>query len=311
MGLQTLRNLPYGRGRWRYSEEGYVEKGPFPKAKTRVIVSEREYKEDTGSATLELLARNAGQHGRVHYATDPNVTALSPCVPDTIFETKETVLWFLAIDPDNEHETGDAQRWENKLTLTHERLNLPAGKRRVELTVKPRGTIRWNITAANPKEGAVYTGPIDIPGDAETTVYVYAEDQGVGAARNFIIPRLDQKGPTIVKTQPARLRKKLDFRGSTDTYAALVDLEAMRAALSDVSLTIGEGAKAITMRFGSDIALHGRYIRPFIDRSREILNDPKADVVLRVNDVAFNSGHDLETFAEKQRLDLAAGDIDQ
>ena len=310
-GLETLRKLAEGRGRWRYSEEGYVEKGPFPKAKTRVIISERDYKEDTGTATLEVLARNAGQHGRVHFAQNSNVSALSLAVPDTIFETNDTVLWFLAVDPDGEHETGEAQRWENKLTLTHERINLAGGKRRVELTVKPRGTIRWNITGANPKEGAVYTGPIDLPGEAEMTVYVYAEDQTVGAARSFIIPRIDQKGPTIIKTQPAHLRKKLDFRGSSDTYSALGDLEPVHATLSDVSLTVGEGAKAITTRFGSDIPLHGRDIRPFIDRAREILNDQKADVVLRVNDVAFASGHDLESFAEKQKLELATGDIDQ
>jgi hypothetical protein len=215
-----------GLGPWKYSEEGCVEKGPFPKAKTRVIVSERDYKEETGTATLEVLARDAGQYGRVHYAKDSNVTADSP-VADTILETDATVLWFLAIDPDREHETGEVKRWENKLTLTHQPVLLPGGKRRVELTVKPRGIIRWNTTGANPKEGAVYTGPIDIAGEAETAVYAYAEDQGVGAARNFTIPRFGQTGPSIVRTQPAHLRKKLDFRGSTETYAALVTLESL------------------------------------------------------------------------------------
>jgi hypothetical protein len=243
-GLEALRKIAEGRGRWRYSEEGYIEKGPFPKAKTRVIVSERDYKEDTGTATLEVLARDAGQHGRVHYAKDSNVTADSPCVPDTIYETDETVLWFLAIDADREHETGEAKRWENKLMLTHHPVLLTGGKRRVELTVKPRGTIRWNTTGANPKEGTIYAGPIDVPGDAETTVYAYAEDHGVGAARNFTIPRSGQTGPSIVKAKPARLRKKLDFRGSTETYAALANLESVQATFAGgVSLTIGEGAR--------------------------------------------------------------------
>ena len=133
----------------------------------------------------------------------------------------------------------------------------------------------------------------------------------MGAARKFIIPRVDQKGPTIIKSEAARLRKKLDFRGSSDTYGALQLLEPMHATLSDVSLTIGEGAKAITMRFGSDIPLHGRDIRPFIEKARETLNDDKADVVLRVNEVAFSSGHDLEVFAEKQRIEIGTGDVDQ
>ena len=311
-GLETLRKIAEGRGRWRYSEEGYVEKGPFPKAVTRVIVSERDYKEETGTATLEVLARDAGQHGRVHYAKEPNVTANSPCVPDSIFETDDTVLWFLAVDADGEHETGEAKRWENKLTLTHNPVVLPGGKRRVELTVKPRGTIRWNTTGANPKEGAVYAGAIDIPGDAETTVYAYAEEQNVGASRSFTIPRADQAGPSIVKAQPARLRKKLDFRGSTETYSALVNLESLQATLEGgVSLTIGEGAKAVTLRFGSDTAIQGAVIRIFIEAARDALVNPGADVVLRLEEVQFLSGHDLETFLEKQKLNVATGEVEQ
>jgi hypothetical protein len=126
-GLETLRKIAEGRGIWRYSEEGYVEKGPFPKAKTRVILSERDYKEESGTATLEVLARDAGQHGRVHYAKDSNVTVDSPFISDAIYETDETVLWFLAIDPDREHETGEPTRWSNKLTLTHQPVVLPGG----------------------------------------------------------------------------------------------------------------------------------------------------------------------------------------
>ena len=30
-GLEALRKIAEGQGRWRYSEDGYIEKGPFPK----------------------------------------------------------------------------------------------------------------------------------------------------------------------------------------------------------------------------------------------------------------------------------------
>jgi hypothetical protein len=310
-GLEELRKLAVGRGRWRYSEEGYVEKGPFPKTKARAKVSERDYNEETGMATLEIVARDSGPHGRVHYAKDSAVSAASPCVPDTIYETNETVLWFLAVDPDGEHESEDATKWTNRLTITHH-VTVVGGKRRVELTVKPRGAIRWNITGANPKEGAVYAGPIDLPGDAETTVYTFAEDQGVGAARNFTIPRVDHAGPSIVKTKPARLHKKLDFKGSTETFSALVTLEQLQAKLAGgVALTIGEGTQAVTTRFGSDTVIDGPAVRAFIDAARNALQNETADVVLRLEDVRFLSGHDLETFAEKQRIDIASGDVEQ
>ena len=311
-GLDTLRRKAESEGRWRSPDEGYIEKGPFPKAKTRVIYSQRDYKEESGTATLEVHAKDAGPQGRIHFAAVPPVTAASLRLPDSVHETDATVLWFLAVDPDGQHETGEATRWENKLTLTHERQILPSGKRRVELTVKPRGEIRWNLTGANPKEGAVYTGPIEIPGDAEATVYVYAEDQGVGTQRNFTIPRAEQSGPSIVKTQPAKLRKKLDYRGSTEAYVALGDLEGLQATLAGgVSLTVGEGATAVTTRFGSDTAISGGVVRTFIDAARGALNNPLAEVVLRLEDVQFKSGHDLETFLEKQNIEAGTGDIEQ
>ena len=60
----------------------------------------------------------------------PDVSTDSPIIPDTIFPTTATILWFLAVDPDGKHETGEPMRWSNKLTLTHQRTTLPGGKRR-------------------------------------------------------------------------------------------------------------------------------------------------------------------------------------
>ncbi len=311
-GLDTLRKLAEGAGRWKTSEEGYIEKGPFPKARTRVLASERDYKEDKGLAVLEILAKDAGPHGRIHFASEPGVTADSPVVRDTIFETDETVLWFLAVDPDGTHETGEPLRWENKLTLTHERIVLPGGKRRVHLTVKPRGVIRWNTTGANPKEGVVYSGPIDLPDNAEVIVYAYAEDRGVGASRSFNIPRADQVGPIIDKTKPARLHRKLDFAGNTEAFVALNRLDQLQAILANgVSLSVGQGGAAISTRFGSDAKIKVSDVRRFIEAAREALQSPLADVVLKIEDLQFLSGHDLETFLADSRLDATAGEVEQ
>ena len=70
------------------------------------------------------------------------MSASSPAVPDFTFETDETVLWFLAVDPEGKHETGPAEKWTNTLTITHDPKEV-MGKRTVTLTVKPRGEIRF------------------------------------------------------------------------------------------------------------------------------------------------------------------------
>ena len=134
----------------------------------------------------------------------------------------------------------------------------------------------------------------------------------MGASRSFTIPRADQAGPSIDKSRPARLRKKLDFRGSTDAFAAIVQFEGLQVKLaSGVSLSVGEGAAAITTRFGSDARIQAADLRRFIEAGREALQNPTADVLLRIEDLLFRSGHDLETFLEKQKLDAAAGEVEQ
>ena len=64
-------------------------------------------------------------------------------------------------------------------------------------------------------------------------------------------------------------------------------------------------------RFGSDTVMDSPTVRAFIEAARNALQNETADVVLRLEDVKFLSGHDLETFAEKQRIDVAAGDVEQ
>jgi hypothetical protein len=276
-----------------------------------VSISERDYKEETGQATIEVLARDAGPNGRVHHSTGPDVSKESPVIPDTIFPTDETVIWFLAVDPDGAHQTGDPVRWSNQLNLTHDRKTLPGGKRIVELTVKPRGVIRWNTTGANPKEGQLYSGPIELTDTAEVTVFAYAEDQGVSTQRTFIIPKPDQAGPTIDKTKPAKLRKKLDFHDNAKSFAALNSAKGLQAKLRGVNVEIGAGAKNVVTRFGSESVIAAEHMEAFISAARVALGDVTAEVKLTVGDVQFQSGHDLETFLAKVGVEVGAGEVEQ
>jgi hypothetical protein len=310
-GLDTLKTLAVGQARWRYTEDGYIEKGPFPPPRTAVTVSQREYDETTGEATLEIHARNAGNHGRVYYGTSSQVSASSPVVPDTIWKTDATELWFLAVDPDTKHETGEPMRWTNKLNLTHQP-RTTNGKRVVELTVKPRGTIRWNITGANPREGSVYDGPITLEGKEQVTIYAHAEDCGVTTTRNFTIPAVDKRGPTIDKTKPARLRKPCQFRGNAESFVAINEAKAKSVRLvGGVSLTVGEGARTVSTRFGTDAMIKAEDIEAFVTAARKALGSEAAEVVLKMDGLEFGSGHDLEAFLEKLQIEAGAGEVEQ
>lgn len=310
--LEMLRSRAEGSGRWRDVGDGYLEKGPFPKPRTRVILHNRTYNAETGRATIEVLAKDAGRNGQVHFATEASVSSASPLVQDFVFETDEIVLWFLAVDPDGEYETGEPTKWENELTITHQPTRMPDGRTRVELTVKPPAEIRWNTNGANPKTGTVYTGPIELPGDTDTVLYTYAECRGVSKTREFRIHKADKKGPATDKTKPARLIKTLQFRGTSETFVALSHLDSVHAILgSGLTLDVGEGATTITTRASSSITMVPADIHRFIDAAREILKNPTATVVLRVESVGFQNGHDLETFLQSHKIEAAPGDVEQ
>ena len=308
--MEELRTKAVGQDRWRYTEDGYIEKGPFPPPKTSVSYQERAYDDATGTATLEVSPKDAGVHGRVHYSATAEVTSASEQLADVVFETNATVFYFRSIDPDGKHDTGDAVRWENKLTITHERKE-QLGKRTVELTVVPRGTLRWNITGINSKEGALYEGPIALAGDDDVTLYVYAEDSGVTATREFTIPKPNQKGTLIDKQKPAVLKKKLTQDGNGPAFASIKSAKDAKASFVGISVEVGKGAKNALTRFGSESTVTGEAIEAFIKAARLALGEETAEVKITFGVMNFPTGHDLEVFLKGMSLDVSAKEIEQ
>ncbi len=308
--LEDLRKIAVGQDRWRYTEDGYVEKGPFAPPKSSVAIQERNYDDESGTATLEVTPRDAGVHGRVHFASTADVTSASDQLTDTIVETDKTVLYFRAIDPDGKHESGDVVRWANKLTITHERKE-QLGKRIVELTVRPRGSLRWNTSGINPKEGTPYTGPIELTGDDAVALYVYAEDAGVTATREFTIPKPNQKGTVIDKQKPAILKKKLTQDGNGPAFASIKAAKEAKASFVGISVEVGKGAKNVLTRFGTESVVSADAIEAFILAARKALGDDTADVKITFGMMNFPTGHDLEVFLKGLDLDVGAREVEQ
>jgi hypothetical protein len=309
-GLEDLRKIAVGQDRWRYTDDGYIEKGPFPPPKTGVALYERGYDETTGRATLEVSAKDAGPSGQVRFSAVEPVTPTSPRTADAIFETDATVLHFLALDPAGKHATGEPLRWANRLNITHERKE-QLGRRFVELTVVPRGILRWNLTGANPKEGTPYAGPIEIPGADAVKLFVYAEDQGVTATRTFDIPRADQKGPTIDPNRPARLRKKLVHAGAGPVFVFLKATREANATLGGAQVDVGSGAEGAGTRFGSETLVSGEAVERVVALLREAIGEETAELQLKSTVMFFPTGHDLLTFLTAFPLDVAPAEVEQ
>jgi hypothetical protein len=310
-GLELLRKVAEQRGTWRGTDDGYIEKGPFENPKTEVTITEVQYTDDTGEATLEVVPRNAGKSPEVYWDTKAGVgRSTGHKLTDRTFKTKAVRVWFLAEDPSGAHETGMPASWSNRLTLRHQCKEGVGTKRKVELAVIPAGSIRYTLNGANPREGTLYSAPFEI-GPEETTVYCYSEADGVSATRNFTIATAGNTGVQINPDQPARLRKKVDATDTAQTFGLLAKLRHTHATLSSTTLDVGEGDKAVSVRFGSGTALKPESLEQAIAMLRTALGDEAADARLQVRVMHFPWGRDLSTFVGEHGLALAPNDVEQ
>lgn len=307
-GLETLRDHAVSIGRWTHDGDGYVDKAP-PKPRTTANVIVRSRSDQTGTAELEIVPQNAGKKPDILMSATGNFDADGVPLERNPFSTDATKLWFLVKDPDGAHEQGDAVAWTNTITLTHQPQFIP-GKRIVTLTAVPRGEIRWNTDGTNPKEGAVYDGPIELNGKSAITIYAYALDQGVATEKEFAIAGSEEER-TIDKTRKATLKREITARGTAEVFKAIEAAEANKAKLVKPRLTIGDGSKNIGIRIGDAVEVAPEHFRELVRVCRLAIGDETATVSGSFPQMAFSTGYDLEQFAQALGEDVRVTDVEQ
>jgi hypothetical protein len=317
-GLVRLREKAKGQGRWRDHNDGWIEKGPFPVERTSVSILTEHYNDQTGEAQIAARASHAGRAPQIFYGRSPDISPQSGELlsKDTLL-TDETALWFIAFDPDGQHETGPAIPWKNQLTITHEIQSLPDGRRRVTLAVRPDitlrdgGVLKWNTQGINPKDGESYTGEIIIEASGDARVWAYAAHEGVEHSKAFTIPAANAEGPSILYDKPAILNKRWGVAETGETYGVLKSTKQIGAKLTVAKLTVGEGEKHVQLRFGSGVALEPETLETLIGLARQALHDDQAKVAVDIASISFATGLDLEEFLISHSVEAKAEEIEQ
>ncbi len=311
-GLDRLKVKALSQGRWREGNDGWIEKGPFPKEKTAVNIVSPTLNVQTGETVLTLTPRHAGPSPKVHYSTSPNVSEADSVVADLdTFRTKESTLYFLAVDTTGKYTPGDPKRWVAKLKIQHQVHNRPV-HREVELAVTPNAQLRYTIDATNPREGKVYDGPFPIP-DNQILLQVYASAGEATATETFNIAEKGIERPDLDETKPAKL---LQTKPRFDTTKAVFDVIAQfkdrqGIIFHGVTLNIGEGEQAVQVRF-NDRPVTPDILEKLIAALRENLNEPDALVQLTIRDgAAFDTGFDLKAFADLAGIELTPNSVEQ
>ncbi|PAU65909.1 AAA family ATPase [Pseudomonas sp. PIC25] len=311
-GLDALKTEALKQGRWRLGEDGYIEKGPFPKDKATVNVSIVNVKADTAETVLSLTPRHGGDSPVVYYSTRPDVSERDQRVEDLDnFTTGEGTLYFWVKEPTGQYDSAPPVRWLADLKIRHQ-VEPAADKRFVRLEAVPRAELFYTLDGSNPKDGIRYDDPFEIgPGSYRLLVYARAGDANKTA--DFQIPASGDKTVQIVDAKPARLQGKKVALDTTDRVFGVINRfrDQPAALFKGVRIEIGEGENTVTVRF-QERQVTAAVIEGVVNSIREVLKEPEALVNIAIADgIHFDTGFALKEFAKLAGIELKPGDVSQ
>ena len=308
--LDDLKTDCLRRDIWR-EEGGYVDKGPFPQPKTSVIITEQTRDETTGEVTLRITPVNGDT---IYYDVGGVATSASAKVDGATLKISDLRASFLVVDSKNEHETGQAIPWQNRITLKH-RIYQSGTDKRIELRTVPEATIYYSTDGSDPKLArAVYEDPFIIP-RGSPFVLAYAERDGVSSVVERIpITWKREEAVQVDRKRPAtwKPRQRFGFNSTRDSYEFLARVKKHRARLSGLTITIsGEGGDKEWVELTT---YEAKRVDPMlVEECLEALRklQTTGQVQLAAEALHFEAGRDLEDWVEEVRTTLQPGEVKQ
>ncbi|HME20250.1 MAG TPA: hypothetical protein VKI44_02605 [Acetobacteraceae bacterium] len=299
-GLDALRRTALQQARWRDTADGFVERGPFEKARTTVSVARISYDSQTGEARVEVKALDAGPRPVIRCSDTGPAVPSSPELKELSFSTNKLRLWFLAEDSTGDHPTGDTVAWRNEISILHEPRETSSG-RAVELKAVPGGALRWTLGGTSPRDmGTSYSGLIPIPPDGGL-LRVLAEDGDISVEESFDFAaqrRGASEKPQTLRDlvdagRPATLLKRVERTDTQSAYELMNEIASAHARAFGSVLMVGLADASAILRIGRDAGAGGDAIKRAADLLRELVGDEHAPVTLRLDRLEFPTGADL------------------
>lgn len=311
-GMDTLKAEALKQARWRLGEDGYIEKGPFPKEKTSLNVSFIGINTDNSESLLSLTPRNAGESPIIYYSTQNEVSETDQKVEDfESFNTAEGSLYFKVVDTTGKYETGSVIRWVADLKIRHQ-VEPYADKRKVTLQCTPKAKMFYTLDGSNPKDGTDYSGPFEIGSEA-VRLLVYAKAGEATQTADFKIPNSGDKTVQIDEAKPARLNDKRVSLDTTDKVFGVINhfKDQTNTRFKGVRIEIGEGENTVGIRFGERL-ITAAMIETTVNSLRNVLNELDANVSITIREgIDFENGFAAKEFAKLVGIELKPGDITQ
>lgn len=221
--LEDLKNDCIKKDKWR-EVGGYLEKGPFAKDPTSVVVEQTDYDKKTGEFTLKVRGLSGD---KVYYDIGADPSTASAEVPG-VFVTREPLINFICVDTSNEHPTGDVYVFMGSVPLKYEQRASSTGTV-LELLTHKDFEIRYTTDGSNPKEnGGLYIGEIPLPKNCKFVRTVVMYKGKVVEEKDITISEIAPKNKLIIKdTAPLEFEWKIQKK-CKDTESTYQEFEKLK-----------------------------------------------------------------------------------
>lgn len=304
-GLEQVIQTACQHGLWE-TYGNIICKKPKPKT-TDVVLHVENEPNDLGEVRISVETTNAGQDPVIYYCEDGEVNENCPTVKDNILVTKALRVQFLAVDPTGKNITGSPKKWENTLII---RNNFDPENRILELFVAPRGEIKYTLDGSEARNGTTYTHPIPLKKE-KTSVYVFAECDGLETKATFTFEAQGENKPTLVLKEPASLygtkSKKID--SPEKIFETLKFAKEKDITFSALNINVGSEPKVIRITFG-DFDLKADFIEETLNRIRTLVSND-SPVFITFKSVKCKTGYDLEQLTQISGVSILPGEVVQ
>ena len=333
--LEALKADLLRKDQWRESGN-YVERGPFAKPHTSVLVQEVQRDDETGTIVLKITPIHGDM---VYYEIGSIATPASLQISDLrSFETRDLEISFLCVNSKGEHATGDPLTWKNRIILKHRVYQSESGKM-VELRAIPDVPIRYTTDGSDPLvAGGLYDGPFVVP---PGTVYVLAAGQKKYEGKNRVPLSLNEATNysaygNYATTEKNDLNsdvlrigiswdKKEDFKidptspitwnhrhkldATKESYEFLARMKKFQAEVLAARVTVAAQRHWIELTFDDTLSIEAEKLESAIDNLRGFLAE--GQVSLDVNALQFLSGQRFLEWIAEARANILPEEVHQ
>ncbi len=291
---------------WRLNGD-WVEKGPFPKPKTRVEVKEIRRNAGTGEVDLSVKPINGDT---IYYNYGKGVSESCPKLDfHEVFKTDNIEIEFICADSKREHETGDAVLFTNKITMRYK--FIPQGSATVvEIEVAPKtADIFYTTDGSNPlNNGGKYEGAFEVkPNQIIQIIGVKGEHKSETVSAKAPA----QSGKVEVnKSKPLYWKRRMTSGSTSESFTKLKALKKHSAGLLGLRLSGVKGPNWIELSVDSKLEYPAHKAEHFLNFIQENAANG-AELSMDIAELRFETGQQFLDLIQELKTDYKPEEIEQ